>query len=165
MSIETLKAVFIEAGIEPASSVVPRSNLATRVEAIELHEMSLRHYRIALDHGSRPTEDISLWYDGHFGMPGGPSSMLLDEDTLLKFKQQLSRFSHEDIAAFNIAQIETGLAAIAYLKERAIVQESMVIGVTLVPLKEAPSVMVLPANPSIIERSDPSRQIEHHLAL
>lgn len=133
MSLESVKSLCEKAGIQPASNEIPEHRrwlIEPSPESYVLHDMSLRHVRIVLDPNSRPTQNNGLWYDGHFGMKGAASSMLMTEESLLRHKEQIARFAHQEIAAFNIAQIDTGLAVIAYLKERTRAQEDPAIAVT-----------------------------------
>lgn len=164
MSSKILKTVFIEAGIEPASAAVPKSytdQLPTTVEAVRLHEMSFRRYRLILDPESRPTQNTGLWYHGHFGMAGGPSTMLLQKEDLLRFKQQLERFAHEEIAAANLAHINDGLAVIDYLQNSAV--DRITETSPIVTNQVAVIIAVTEKQPIVL--SGPSPRTEHRLAL
>ncbi len=140
MILESVKSLCEKAGIKPASNEMPeqpRMPVEPGPESYVLHDMSLRHVRIVLDPDCRPTQNNSLWYDGHLGWYGGGAakkdgafSMLVTEAELERHKERLFCFTHETIAAFNIAQIETGLAVIAYLKERTHTQADPAIAIT-----------------------------------
>ena len=171
--MQTLESLFVKANIQAASTVIPKStmgNPASHMESVEFHDMALRHYLIVLDHESSPTEDNRLWYNGHFGMTGGsgvsgePSTMLLNEDILKQYKDQLYRFAHENIAAFNLAQIETGLAVIAALKEAALAKKNAEAEKLCI---QATGVVVLSTTREDVSTvpSNPHRQTGHRLVL
>ncbi len=170
MPLESVKSLCEKAGIEPASKKIPErahGHFAPSPESYVLHDMSLRHVCIVLDHDCCPTQKNGLWYDGHMGMQGGASSMLLAEAELARHKERLFRFAHEEIAAFNIAQIDTGLAVIGYLKERTLSQETLNIVVTSTAdfRSGARLIVVGDAGEPAIGLSDLSPQSERRLAL
>lgn len=176
MPLESVKSLCEKAGIEPASREIPEQPqglIPPGPESYVLHDTSLRHVRIVLDCDCRPTQKNYLWYDGYlewFGgdheKKGGGLSMLMTGAELERHKERLYRFAHEEIAAFNIAQIDTGLAVIAYLNEKNCARDPVIAVTRREEFGDGARIIVLPNMAALpTGLSGPSQQTEHRLAL